>query len=132
MRLLTGDPEELGRLAVSWGFDGIEYMPNPEYIPNPEHFITALKSTGALMPVINSGRIAVQGMSLLNQDEKIQQRAKKSFKRLLDFAGYCKARVGLGMARGTGIPGKTRKKTKNSLLSSSWSLSNMQKRSVPQ
>jgi sugar phosphate isomerase/epimerase len=47
-------------------------------------------------------------MSLLHKDNKIQQRAIKSFKSILDFAAYCKAKVGLGMARGTGIPGKSR------------------------
>ena len=102
VRVLTGDPEELGRLAVSWGFDGIEYMPNPERIPDPEEFFDAFERTGAIMPVINSGRIGAQGMSLLNKDKKIAHRAIKSFKSMLDFAGYCNARVNLGMARGTG------------------------------
>jgi sugar phosphate isomerase/epimerase len=108
VRVLTGDPEELGRLALTWGYDGIEYMPNPERIPDPAAFTAALEKTGAIMPVLNSGRISAQGMSLLNEDKAISKRAIESFKRILDLAGYCKARVGLGMARGTGISTKSK------------------------
>jgi len=32
VKVLTGTPEELGRTAVSWGYDGIEFMLDPEPI----------------------------------------------------------------------------------------------------
>jgi sugar phosphate isomerase/epimerase len=35
VKVLTGRPEELGQRAVSWGYDGIEFMPNPDDIPDP-------------------------------------------------------------------------------------------------
>ncbi len=58
-----------------------------------------------MMPVVNSGRIAAQGMALLHEDRAIRKKAIDGFKRMLDFAGYFKARVGLGASRGRGIPG---------------------------
>jgi sugar phosphate isomerase/epimerase len=108
VKVLTGIPEELGKQAISWGYDGIEFMPNPERIPDPEVFARALGRSGAKMPVVNSGRIAAQGMTLLHEDRAIQAKAIQGFKNILDFAGYFKARVGLGMVRGAGIPGKSR------------------------
>ena len=105
VKVLTGTPEELGRTAVSWGYDGIEFMPDPEHTPDPVLFGRMLGQTGAVMPVVNSGRIAAQGMSLIHEDAAISKRAIAGFKRMLDFAGHFKARVGLGMARGEGIPG---------------------------
>jgi sugar phosphate isomerase/epimerase len=34
VKVLTGTPEELGKTAVSWGYDGIEFMPDPELFNN--------------------------------------------------------------------------------------------------
>jgi len=109
VKVLTGTPAEVGQRAIEWGYDGIEFMPNPERVPDPEVFAHALGRTGAIMPVVNSGRIAAQGMALLHEDKAVQRRAIEAFKRFLDFAGYFKARVGLGMARGLGIPGMSKK-----------------------
>ena len=105
VKVLTGTPAELGTTAVNWGYDGIEFMPDPEHTPDPELFSRMLGQTGAIMPVVNSGRIAAQGMALLHEDAAISKRAIAGFKRMLDFAGHFGARVGLGMARGEGIPG---------------------------
>ncbi len=105
VKVLTGTPAELGTTAVNWGYDGIEFMPDPEHTPDPELFSRMLGQTGAIMPVVNSGRIAAQGMALLHEDAAISKRAIAGFKRMLDFAGHFGARVGLGMARGKGIPG---------------------------
>jgi len=105
VKVLTGTPEELGRTAVNWGYDGIEFMPDPEHTPDPGLFRRLMGRTGAIMPVVNSGRIAAQGMALLHEDSTIRKKSKEGFKRILDFAGYFKARVGLGAARGKGIPG---------------------------
>jgi len=109
VKVLTGTPEELARHAVDWGYDGIEFMPDPERVPDPEVFGSALRRGGAVMPVVNSGRIAAQGMALLHEDLGIRRKSIKGFKNILDFAGYFKARVGLGAARGAGIPGASQK-----------------------
>jgi sugar phosphate isomerase/epimerase len=109
VKVLTGTPEELARHAVDWGYDGIEFMPDPERVPDPEVFGSALRRGGAVMPVVNSGRIAAQGMALLHEDLGIRRKSIKGFKNILDFAGYFKARVGLGAARDAGIPGASQK-----------------------
>jgi len=108
VKVLTGTPEELGRTAASWGYDGIEFMPDPEHTLDPGLFSSLLKRTGAIMPVVNSGRIAAQGLALLHEDISIRRKAIEGFKRMLDFAGYFKARVGLGASRGKGIPGMSK------------------------
>jgi len=79
-------------------------MPNPEHVPNPEVFAGALRRTGAVILVVNSGRIAAQGLALLHKDTSVRRKSLEAFKNILDFAGYFKARVGLGAARGPGIP----------------------------
>ena len=111
VKVLTGTPEELGRTAMSWGYNGIEFMPDPEHTPDPELFNNMLERTGAAMPVVNSGRIAAQGMALLHEDITVRKISIEGFKRILDFAGYFKARVGLGASRGRGIPGMSKADT---------------------
>lgn len=108
VKVLTGTPEEVSERAIDWGYDGIEFMPDPERVPDPEVFAHALRRTGAVMPVVNSGRIAAQGMALLHEDAGIRRKAINGFKNMLDFAGYFKARVGLGAARGHEIPGASK------------------------
>ncbi len=108
VKVLTGTPEELGQTAIAWGYDGIEFMPDPEHTPDPELFKNMLERTGATMPVVNSGRIAAQRMALVHEDITIRRKSIEGFKRILDFAGYFKARVGLGAARGKGIPGMSK------------------------
>jgi sugar phosphate isomerase/epimerase len=107
VRVLTGSPEELGRQAVAWGYDGIEFMPDPEHVPDPIAFEKALAATGAVMPVVNSGRIAAQKLALLHQDAEIRRRAIRGFKAMLDFGGHFRSRVHLGICRGRGISGAT-------------------------
>ncbi|MEE9399288.1 MAG: sugar phosphate isomerase/epimerase family protein [Dehalococcoidales bacterium] len=108
VKVLTGTPEELGRRAVEWGYDGVEFLPDPEHTPDPELFGSALKHSGAVMPVVNSGRITAQGLALIHEDINIRKRAKEGFKRILDFAGYFRARVLIGSSRGRGIPGMSK------------------------
>jgi sugar phosphate isomerase/epimerase len=105
VKVLTGTPGELGQRAVDWGYDGIEFMPDPEHVPDPEVFASALRRTAAVIPVVNTGRIAAQGMALLHEDAGVRRKSIEGFKDILDFAGHFKARVGLGAARGMGIPG---------------------------
>jgi sugar phosphate isomerase/epimerase len=106
VKVLTGDISELSRRAVEWGYSGIEFMPDPEKIPEPAAVERALHCAGAVMPVVNSGRMGVQGMALLHQEDGVRRKSIDAFKRMLDFAGYFGARVGLGIARGkgTGVP----------------------------
>jgi D-psicose/D-tagatose/L-ribulose 3-epimerase len=108
VRVLTGAIDELPKQAVEWGYDGIEFMPDPDKIPDPRAMERALKAAGAVMPVVNSGRMGVQRMALLHEDEAVRRRSIAAFKRLLEFGGFFGARVGLGVARGKGIPGATR------------------------
>jgi len=105
VKVLTGTPEELAERAVAWGYDGIEFMPDPERVPEPEELERALKAAGAVMPVVNSGRMGPQKLALLQEDESVRRRSVEAFKTMLDFAGHLNARVGLGIARGKGIPG---------------------------
>jgi hypothetical protein len=58
VKVLTGTPEELARPAVDWGYDGIEFMPNPEHLPDPQQFESTLRNAGSAMPVVNTGRMA--------------------------------------------------------------------------
>ncbi|MEE8420428.1 MAG: sugar phosphate isomerase/epimerase [Dehalococcoidales bacterium] len=108
VKVLTGTPEELGRTAIDWGYDGIEFMPDPDHTPDPELFAAALGRTGAVMPVVNSGRISAQGLGLFSESIGIRKKSIQGFKNILDFAGHFKAFVGLGAARGKGIPGMSK------------------------
>lgn len=108
VKVLTGTPEQVVRCAVDWGYDGIEFMPNPERMPDPEVFAASLKRGGGVMLVVNSGRISAQGMGLIHEDAAIRRKSLRAFKNMLDFAGHFKARVGLGAARGRGIPGASK------------------------
>ncbi|MCJ7504026.1 MAG: sugar phosphate isomerase/epimerase [Acidobacteriia bacterium] len=108
VKVLTGTPVELAQRAVAWGYDGIEFMPDPLHVPDPREVDKALKAAGALMPVVNTGRMFAQGMALLHADALVRKDSSEAFKRILDFAGHFKARVGLGAARGAGIPGANR------------------------
>lgn len=108
VKVLTGTPVELAQRAVAWGYDGIEFMPDPLHVPDPREVDKALKAAGALMPVVNTGRMFAQGMALLHADALLRKDSSEAFKRILDFAGHFKARVGLGAARGAGIPGANR------------------------
>jgi len=102
VKVLTGDIQELPRRAVEWGYSGIEFMPDPEKTPEPAALERALQAAGAVMPVVNSGRMGVQGLALLDENDGVRRKSIGAFKRMLDFAGYFQARVGLGVARGKG------------------------------
>lgn len=103
VKVLTGTPEELAYRSVEWGYDGIEFMPNPDQVTDALEMETALKGAGAVMPVVNSGRMYLQGMALLHADGEIRRRSVEAYKRMVDFAAHFGARVGLGVARGQAI-----------------------------
>jgi len=108
VKVLTGTLEELARQSREWGYDGIEFMPNPDHVPNPRQMEWALKAADAIMPVVNTGRMFSQGMPLLHQDARVRTRSLEAFKKILEFAGWFGARVGLGIARGQEIVGGDR------------------------
>lgn len=102
VKVLTGTPEELAQGSREWGYDGIEFMPNPERVPDPAHMERALKAAGATMPVVNTGRMSPQGMALLHHEAGTRRRSLGAFKRILEFAGYFGARGSInGWARRT-------------------------------
>jgi len=103
VKVLTGTPEQIATSINKWGYDGVEFMPDPENIPDPIRFSTALDNEGVALTVVNSGRMAVQNMALLHEDIKIRDRSLEAFKGIIDFAGHFKSPVGLGIARGKGI-----------------------------
>jgi len=88
VKVLTGAPEDLARRAVDWGYDGIEFMPDPEHIPDPQRFERALRDAGAVMPVVNTGRMAPQKMALLGEDKTVRQKSIRAFKEILNFARH--------------------------------------------
>jgi len=108
VKVLTGTPQELAQRAVAWGYDGIEFMPDPARVPDPQEVEAALKAAGAVMPVVNTGRMFAQGLALLDANAEVRRNSVEAFRKILDFAGYFRARVGLGAARGAGIPGASR------------------------
>jgi len=66
--VLTGSPEELAQRCAAWGYDGIELLPDPENIPDPEPYQRALENEGVKLYVVNSGRVAAQGMAQSDED----------------------------------------------------------------
>src|SRR5262249_40307690 len=108
VRVLTGSIDDLPARAVEWGYDGIEFMFDLENVPEPAAMERALQAAGAVMPVVNSGRMGVQQLALLHADAGVRGRSMAAFKRRLDFAGAFRAGVGLGIVRGKGIAGAGR------------------------
>jgi sugar phosphate isomerase/epimerase len=100
VHVLTGTAQELARQSLALGYDGFEYMPDPQQIPDADEFRRALELTGVVMPVVNSGRMVRQGLTLFHADPLVAARAKAAFCRMLHFAGAVGAAVGLGIARG--------------------------------
>jgi D-psicose/D-tagatose/L-ribulose 3-epimerase len=100
IRPLTGKLRELGETVVGWGYDGFELMPNPEDVVAADEVRAALDATGAIVPVVNTGRMQPQGLALLHRDPVRRRRSIDAYKRMTDLAGEIGARVGLGIARG--------------------------------
>jgi sugar phosphate isomerase/epimerase len=100
VHLLTGSADELAERSLALGYDGFEYLPNPERVPDPEPFRRALERTGAKLPVVNTGRMVAHGQTLFHADTSVAASALATFNRMLEFAGALGARVGLGISRG--------------------------------
>jgi len=93
---------------VDWGYDGLEFLPDPDNIPDPNPFKQMVDDAGIGLYVVNSGRFAVQDLALIHADEKIRRRSVDAFKPMVDFAAHFGARAALGIARGKGIPNATK------------------------
>jgi len=112
VKVLTGTLEQVARRAVSLGYDGLEFMPDPENVPDPERLSRAMREAGATLLVVNSGRLGVQGYALLSRDPALRRRSIEAFKNLLVLGGYLKSRVSLGGdCRGQEKPGDSPKES---------------------
>jgi sugar phosphate isomerase/epimerase len=100
VQLLTGNAEELAYRSLSLGYNGFEFLPNPEDVPDSRPFRKALDATGVRLPVVNTGRMAAHRIMLFDPDPKIAGCARDAFRRIIEFAGELEADVGLGIARG--------------------------------
>ena len=98
--ILTETIDKLMARAIELGFDGLEFLPNPNDIPDPGKLLSISEAAGAKIGVINSGRLQPNGYAILHKDENQRRKSIEVYKRLIDLAGAVGARVGLGMARG--------------------------------
>ncbi len=108
VRVLTGSLEELCVTARTLGYDGIEFFPDPESVPQTEELERALDASGAQCPVIDSGRMLPQRLTLLDPDPHVRRRASEAFKRMLDLGGAVGAGVNMGGSRGNAPAGLAR------------------------
>jgi len=92
--------ERLPARAIDLGFDGLEFLPNPNDIVDPEALLKAAEQAGANIGVINTGRFAPAGYAILHADPDRRRTSIDIFKRYIDVAGVVGARIGLGLARG--------------------------------
>lgn len=100
VRVATGELEQLLDQAHRWGYDGIEFLPDPKKVPDSTAVLKAMNDTGGSVLVVNSGRFGAQNLTLLNKDSAIRHTALECFKDIVSLAADINARVGLGMARG--------------------------------
>lgn len=98
--VLAAPIEALGWKAREHGFDGLEFLPNPDDIPDAAALRSAADASGITVGVINTGRLRPKGYAILHADPAQRRRSLDAFKRCIDLAGALGARVGLGMARG--------------------------------
>lgn len=108
VRMLTGNLDEICSQARSLGYDGIEFFPDPENVPKAGELARALQASGASCPVIDSGRMLPQGLTLLDPDPHARRRAADAFTRMLDLGGAVGAAVNMGGSRGNAPEGLSR------------------------
>jgi D-psicose/D-tagatose/L-ribulose 3-epimerase len=98
--ILAAPVAELGARARDLGFDGLEFLPNPDDLPSPEDLAESVRASDAVVGVINSGRLMTHGYALLHKDADRRRQSIAVFKSLIELGGAVGARIGLGMARG--------------------------------
>src|SRR6185312_3776314 len=82
--------------AVELGFDGLEFLPDPDDVPDGIRLGELARAAGGRIGVINSGRLPPNNYALLHRDPARRRSSMQVFKRLIDLAGSVGARVGLG------------------------------------
>jgi D-psicose/D-tagatose/L-ribulose 3-epimerase len=105
VRVLTGSLDEICATALELGYDGIEFFPDAENVPEAGELARALQASGASCPVIDTGRMLPQGLTLLDPDPHGRHRAGEAFKRMLDLGGGVGAAVNMGGSRGNAPAG---------------------------
>ena len=100
VKVLPGPIEQIVGTAVKWGYDGIEFLPDPFNIPTPHQVDRALRQAGTTMPVVTTGLMYPYGLAVLHRDLGKRKTSIEIFKRILDFGGYFHSRVNLGISRG--------------------------------
>jgi len=98
--LLVGTPGAVAAEAKELGYDGIELLPGPPGTIGVAEVDLALKSSDLVLTAVNSGRIAADGLTLLDPDPAVRCRTLNRLKDLLDFAGNFGAPVILAGAKG--------------------------------
>ena len=68
VRLLEGSFEAICERALAWGYDGIEFFPDPEDVADPTELERAASASGCLVPVIDTGLMLPRGLTLLDPD----------------------------------------------------------------
>ncbi|MBI4573697.1 MAG: sugar phosphate isomerase/epimerase [candidate division NC10 bacterium] len=97
---LLGTPEAVAAEAKELGYDGIELLPGPPGTIGVAEVDLALKSSDLVLTAVNSGRIAAEGLTLLDPDTAIRNRTVNRLKDVLDFAGHFGAPVILAGIKG--------------------------------
>jgi D-psicose/D-tagatose/L-ribulose 3-epimerase len=105
VRVLTGSLDEICARAVEWGYDGIEFFPDPENIPDPAALERVASASGCLVPVIDTGRMLPQGMTLMDPDPAARERAILAFERMLELGAAVSGSVNMGGSRGNAPEG---------------------------
>lgn len=100
VNLLLGTPAEVAGEARGLGYDGIEFFPGPPGTIGAFEMDHALKDQNIVLTAVNSGRIVVEGLTLLHPDSSIRDRALDRMKDLLDFAGRFGVPVTLAGTKG--------------------------------
>jgi D-psicose/D-tagatose/L-ribulose 3-epimerase len=105
VRLLEGSLEAICERALAWGYDGIEFFPDPEDVADPTELERAASASGCLVPVIDTGLMLPRGLTLLDPDPTVRARAMDAFGRMIELAGLVGGSVNMGGARGNRPPG---------------------------
>jgi len=100
VNLLVGTPAEVTAEAKELGFDGIEFLPGPPGTVGVAEMDQALKMLDMTLTAVNSGRIVAEGLTLIDPDPAVRNRALARLKDLLDFAGHFGAPVTLAGTKG--------------------------------
>lgn len=107
VHLYTGEIEENIRKAAEAGFDGVELIIGDPDTTDGDKLEAALLEYKMELACFNSGRLNSQfGLTLLNPDPAVRQKAVDKFKTVIRLASRFKCYANIGIFRGTAIDGK--------------------------